>query len=127
MRVVMRALYFDVDAHEIQSLMRQYGLEGGKIDYQKFLEIMTNKINDVDPVEEIAKAFDIFVKDKRDSGEKRITSRDLQIISKEMCDGYSMKEIDAMITEFYPNRDPEKEGINYEEFFELMEGVLPQK
>ena len=44
-----------------------------------------------------------------------------------MCDGLSMKEIDAMITEFYPDRDPEKEGINFEEFYQLMEGLLPQK
>ena len=88
---------------------------------------MTFKIGAQDPMEELKKAFDIFVtKDRGESGEKRIKSADLEIISKEMCDGLDHHEIDAMITEFYPERDPLKEGISFEEFSELMSNLLPK-
>ena len=49
----MRALGFDVKKQEVLAIMRDYDRDGaGQIEYPDFLEIMTTKISERDPVEE---------------------------------------------------------------------------
>tara|TARA_B110000305_G_C19110687_1_gene479604 strand:+ start:237 stop:470 length:234 start_codon:yes stop_codon:yes gene_type:complete len=77
----MRALGFDVKKKEVLDLMREYDRDGqGQIEYQDFQEIMTMKINDRDPIEEISKAFKLF--DEDNTG--RISLRNLRRIAREM-------------------------------------------
>ena len=94
--------------------MREYDREGsGQIEYPDFLEIMTTKINERDPIEEISKAFKLF--DEDSTG--RISLRNLRRIAREMQENLSDDELQAMIDEFDKDGDGE---INEAEFLAIM-------
>ena len=110
----MRALGFDVKKQEVLNLMREYDREGaGQIEYPDFLEIMTTKISERDPIEEISKAFKLF--DEDNTG--RISLRNLRRIAREMQENLSDDELQAMIDEFDKDGDGE---INEAEFLAIM-------
>ena len=114
LKVCMRALGFDVKKQEVLNLMREYDREGsGQIEYPDFLEIMTIKINDRDPIEEISKAFKLF--DEDNTG--KISLRNLRRIAREMQENLSDDELQAMIDEFDKDGDGE---INEAEFLAIM-------
>ena len=110
----MRALGFDVKKQEVLNLMREYDREGsGQIEYPDFLEIMTTKISERDPIEEISKAFKLF--DEDNTG--RVSLRNLRRIAREMQENLSDDELQAMIDEFDKDGDGE---INEAEFLSIM-------
>lgn len=110
----MRALGFDVKKQEVLNLMREYDREGtGQIEYPDFLEIMTTKISERDPIEEISKAFKLF--DEDSTG--KISLRNLRRIAREMQENLSDDELQAMIDEFDKDGDGE---INEAEFLAIM-------
>ena len=114
LKVCMRALGFDVKKQEVLNLMREYDREGaGQIEYPDFLEIMTTKISERDPIEEISKAFKLF--DEDNTG--RISLRNLRRIAREMQENLSDDELQAMIDEFDKDGDGE---INEAEFLAIM-------
>merc|ERR1712166_780697 len=114
LKVAMRALGFDVKKQEVLGLMREYDRDGaGQIEYLDFLEIMTTKIADRDPVEEILKAFKLF--DEDNSG--RISLRNLRRVARELGENLSDDELQAMIDEFDKDGDGE---INENEFLGIM-------
>ena len=86
----MRALGFDVKKQEVLGLMREYDRDGsGQIEFPDFLEIMTQKIQDRDPVEEILKAFKLF--DEDNTG--RISLRNLRRVARELGENLSDDEL----------------------------------
>jgi centrin-3 len=100
----MRALGFDVKKQEVLGLMKEYDREGnGAIEYIDFLDIMTHKIQERDPVEEILKAFKLF--DEDNSG--RISLRNLRRVARELGENLSDDELQAMIDEFDKDGDGE--------------------
>lgn len=110
----MRALGFDVKKQEVLNLMREYDREGsGQIEYHDFLEIMTHKISERDPVEEILKAFKLF--DEDNTG--RISLRNLRRVARELGENLSDDELQAMIDEFDKDGDGE---ISEQEFLNIM-------
>ena len=110
----MRALGFDVKKQEVLNLMREFDREqSGQIEYPDFLEIMTTKISERDPIEEISKAFKLF--DEDNTG--RINLRNLRRIAREMQENLSDDELQAMIDEFDKDGDGE---INEAEFLAIM-------
>ena len=110
----MRALGFDVKKAEVLSLMKEYDREGsGQIEYPDFLEIMTTKINERDPVEEILKAFKLF--DEDNTG--RISLRNLRRVARELGENLTDDELQAMIDEFDKDQDGE---ISEQEFLNIM-------
>ena len=114
LKVCMRALGFDVKKQEVLNLMREFDREGaGQIEYPDFLEIMTTKISERDPIEEISKAFKLF--DEDNSG--RISLRNLRRIAREMQENLSDDELQAMIDEFDKDGDGE---ISEAEFLAIM-------
>ena len=114
LKVCMRALGFDVKKQEVLNLMREYDREGsGQIEYPDFLEIMTTKISERDPIEEISKAFKLF--DEDNTG--RINLRNLRRIAREMQENLSDDELQAMIDEVDKDGDGE---INEAEFLAIM-------
>jgi centrin-3 len=114
LKVAMRALGFDVKKQEVHGLMREYDREGaGQIEYPDFLEIMTSKIAERDPVEEILKAFKLF--DEDSTG--RISLRNLRRVARELGENLSDDELQAMIDEFDKDGDGE---INENEFLGIM-------
>jgi centrin-3 len=114
LKVAMRALGFDVKKQEVLHLMKEYDREGsGQIEYHDFLEIMTHKISERDPVEEILKAFKLF--DEDNTG--RITLRNLRRVARELGENLSDDELQAMIDEFDKDGDGE---ISEQEFLGIM-------
>ena len=114
LKVAMRALGFDVKKQEVLNLMKEYDREGaGQIEYHDFLEIMTTKIGERDPVEEILKAFKLF--DEDNTG--KISLRNLRRVARELGENLSDDELQAMIDEFDKDGDGE---INEQEFLNIM-------
>ena len=90
LKVAMRALGFDVKKQEVLNLMKEYDREGaGQIEYHDFLEIMTTKIGERDPVEEILKAFKLF--DEDNTG--KISLRNLRRVARELGENLSDDEL----------------------------------
>jgi centrin-3 len=86
----MRALGFDVKKAEVLELMRDYDRDGaGQIEYVDFLEIMTTKIQERDPVEEILKAFKLF--DEDSTG--KISLKNLRRVARELGENLSDDEL----------------------------------
>jgi centrin-3 len=94
--------------------MKEYDREStGRVEYPDFLEIMTHKIADRNPTEEIYKAFKLF--DDDNSG--YISLKNLRKIAKELGENLSDDELQAMIDEF----DKDADGmISEEEFLNIM-------
>ena len=114
LKVAMRALGFDVKKQEVLAIMRDYDRDGaGQIEYPDFLEIMTTKISERDPVEEIVKAFKLF--DEDSTG--RISLRNLRRVARELGENLSDDELQAMIDEFDKDGDGE---ISENEFLAIM-------
>ena len=100
LKVAMRALGFDVKKAEVLSLMKEYDREGsGQIEYPDFLEIMTTKINERDPVEEILKAFKLF--DEDNTG--RISLRNLRRVAREL--GENLTDDGTVVAEEWTETD----------------------
>ena len=90
LKVAMRALGFDVKKAEVLGLMNEYDRDrSGAIEYIDFLEIMTHKIQERDPVEEILKAFKLF--DEDNSG--RISLRNLRRVARELGENLTDDEL----------------------------------
>lgn len=110
----MRALGFDVKKQEVLRLMKEYDRkETGRIDFQSFQEVMTEKMAERDPAEEIAKAFQLF----DDDGSGRISLKNLRRVARELGEVLSDDELQAMIDEFDKDGDGE---ISSEEFMAIM-------
>jgi hypothetical protein len=61
----MRALGFEPKKEEIKKMIADIDTDGsGTIDFNEFLEMMTAKMSERDPMEEIIKAFRLFDDDE---------------------------------------------------------------
>ena len=136
LKVAMRALGFDVKKPEVLAIMKEYDVENsGQIQFTDFLEIsniyiyiyiyiVTTKINERDPVEEIFKAFKLFDED----GTGRISLRNLRRVARELGENLSDDELQAMIDEFDKDNDGESNYnilsiiyiVNEQEFLNIM-------
>ena len=94
--------------------MREYDRDGsGQIEYPDFLEIMTSKIQERDPVEEILMAFKLFDDDNTGA----ISLKNLRRVARELGENLQDDELQAMIDEF----DKDEDGmINENEFLSIM-------
>ncbi|KAJ8339561.1 hypothetical protein SKAU_G00363470 [Synaphobranchus kaupii] len=116
LKVAMRALGFDVKKADVLKILKDYDREGtGKITFEDFTEVVTDRILDRDPREEILKAFKLF--DDDDSG--KISLRNLRRVARELGENMSDEELRAMIDEFDTDGDGE---ICQEEFISIMTG-----
>eukprot|EP00921_Rhytidocystis_pertsovi_P015920 GHVQ01025189.1.p2 GENE.GHVQ01025189.1~~GHVQ01025189.1.p2 ORF type:complete len:102 (+),score=18.67 GHVQ01025189.1:213-518(+) len=85
----------------------------GTIDFNEFLEMMTQKMSERDPKEEIMKAFRLF--DDDETG--KISFKNLKRVAKELGEVMTDEELQEMIDE--ADRDGDGE-INEEEFMRIM-------
>eukprot|EP00906_Rhabdomonas_costata_P038231 RCo053966 len=114
MKVAMRALGFDVRKEEVLKLMEDVDRENpGQIAMQEFTEIMTDKIAERDPKEEMVKAFHLF----DDDSTGKISLKNLRRVARELGETISDEELQAMIDEFDRDQDGE---INEDEFISIM-------
>ncbi|XP_060752523.1 centrin-3 [Tachysurus vachellii] len=116
LKVAMRALGFEVKKVDVMSILKDFDRGGsGKITYDIFKEVVTDRILDRDPKEEVLKAFKLF--DDDDSG--KISLKNLRRVARELGEDMSDEELRAMIDEFDTDGDGE---ISQEEFVSIMTG-----
>lgn len=110
----MRALGYDVKKAEVLRLMREYDRdESGFIDQSDFTDIVTQKLAERDPMEEIRKAFRLFA----DEDTQKIGLKNMRRVARELGESMSDEELQAMIDEF----DADKDGmISEDEFIAIM-------
>ena len=96
LKVAMRALGFEPKKEEIRKLIADVDTNGsGVIDFPEFLDMMTTKMAERDPREEMIKAFRLF--DDDETG--KITFKNLKRVAKELGENMSDEEIQEMIDE----------------------------
>ncbi|KAK6316186.1 centrin-3-like [Coregonus clupeaformis] len=116
LKVAMRALGFEVKKVDVLKILKDYDREGnGKITFDDFNEVVTDRMLERNPKEEILKAFKLF--DDDDSG--RISMRNLRRVARELGENITDEELRSMIDEFDTDGDGE---INQEEFVSIMTG-----
>lgn len=116
LKVAMRALGFEVKKVDVLKILKDYDREGkGKITFEDFSEVVTDRILDRDPKEEVLKAFKLF--DDDESG--KISLRNLRRVARELGENVTDEELRSMIDEFDADGDGE---INQEEFLSIMTG-----
>lgn len=114
LKVAMRALGFEPNREEIRRLISDIDRSGtGSIEYQDFLELMMHKMGERDPVEEMRKAFRLFIDDESD----KISLRHLKRVAKELGEGMNEDELQEMIEE--ADRDGDGE-ISEDDFIRIM-------
>merc|ERR1712070_781298 len=114
LKVAMRALGFEPKREEIKKLISEVDKDGsGVIDFNEFLDMMTAKMAERDPREEMMKAFRLF--DDDDTG--KISFKNLKRVAKELGENMTDDEIAEMIEE--ADRDGDGE-IGEEEFMRIM-------
>ena len=110
----MRALGFEPKKEEIRKMINDIDTDGrGTIEFPEFLEMMTSKMQERDPKEEMLKAFRLS--DDDETG--KISFRNLKRVAKELGENMSDEEIQEMIDE--ADRDGDGE-INMDEFMRIM-------
>merc|ERR1712072_1462473 len=114
LKVAMRALGFEPKREEIKKLISEVDKDGsGVIDFPEFLDMMTAKMAERDPREEMMKAFRLF--DDDETG--KISFKNLKRVAKELGENMTDDEIQEMIDE--ADRDGDGE-IGEEEFMRIM-------
>ena len=114
LKVAMRALGFEPKKEEVKKMISDVDTDGsGTIGFDDFMALMTAKMAERDPREEIMKAFRLF--DDDETG--KITFKNLKRVAKELGETISDEELQEMIDE--ADRDGDGE-VNEEEFFRIM-------
>merc|ERR1711965_121904 len=114
LKVAMRALGFEPKKEEIRKMIADAYRDGsGVIDFPEFLDMMTTKMAERDPREEMLKAFRLF--DDDETG--KISFKNLKRVAKELGENMTDDEIQEMIDE--ADRDGDGE-IGEEEFMRIM-------
>eukprot|EP01067_Filipodium_phascolosomae_P009464 Filipodium_phascolosomae@DN8475_c0_g1_i1.p1 len=114
LKVAMRALGFEPKKEEVRKMIQDIDKDGsGTINFNEFLEMMTHKMSERDPREEILKAFRLF--DDDETG--KITFKNLKRVAKELGENMTDEELQEMIDE--ADRDGDGE-VNEEDFLRIM-------
>ena len=92
----MRALGFEPKKEEIRKMIADADRDGsGVIDFPEFLDMMTQKMAERDPREEMLKAFRLF--DDDETG--KISFKNLKRVAKELGENMTDEELQEMIDE----------------------------
>ncbi|CAK93968.1 unnamed protein product (macronuclear) [Paramecium tetraurelia] len=114
LKVAMRALGFETKKEEVKQMIKEVDREGkGVIEFPDFLELMTVKMGERDPREEMLKAFRLF----DDDNTGKITLRNLKRVARELGETMTDDELQEMIDE--ADRDGDGE-ISEEDFIRIM-------
>ncbi|EPQ04884.1 centrin-1 [Myotis yumanensis] len=115
LKVAMRALGFEPKKEEMKKMVSEVDKEGtGRISFDDFLAVMTQKMAEKDTKEEILRAFRLF--DDDETG--KISFRNLKRVANELGENLNDEELQEMINE--ADRDGDGE-VNEEEFLRIMQ------
>ncbi|NXC35285.1 CETN1 protein, partial [Campylorhamphus procurvoides] len=114
LKVAMRALGFEPNNEEIEQIISDIDKEGtGRISFDDFLAVMTQKMAEKDSKEEILKAFKLF--DDDDTG--KISLENLRRVAKELGENLTDEELQQMIYQADRNGDGE---VDEQDFLWIM-------
>ncbi|CAH0482943.1 unnamed protein product [Peronospora belbahrii] len=114
-KVAMRALGFEPKKEEMHELIATLNKDSnGTINYADFVTMMTLKMSEKDPHDEIRKAFYLFDTDKTG----KISFHNLKRVAKELGENMTDEELQEMIDEADCDGDGE---INEKEFLRIMQ------
>jgi centrin-1 len=114
LKVAMKALGFEPTKEEIRRMITDVDTEGlGVISFAQFLQMMTKKMEERNPEDEIRKAFRLF----DDDNTGRISFKNLKRVSIELGENLTDEELREMIEEADRDNDGE---VSYEEFVHIM-------
>ncbi|CAO2593192.1 Cetn1, partial [Lemmus lemmus] len=114
LKVAMRALGFEPRKEEMKKMISEVDKEAtGKISFNDFLAVMTQKMAEKDTKEEILKAFRLF--DDDETG--KISFKNLKRVANELGESLTDEELQEMIDE--ADRDGDGE-VNEDEFLKIM-------
>ena len=92
----MRALGFEPKKEEVKKMIAQVDREGkGVIEFTDFMQLMTGKISERDPREEILKAFRLF----DDDSTGKISLKNLKRVARQLGETMTEEELQEMIDE----------------------------
>merc|ERR550525_1749947 len=110
----MRSLGFDTSQDEIDRMIADVDDDGsGEIDFEEFLSMMTKKMLNRDPKEEMKMIFRFF--DDDETG--KISISNLRRVAQEAGERMTDKDLQDMIEEADQDGDGE---VNEEEFFRIL-------
>ncbi|KAI4491629.1 hypothetical protein M0804_003021 [Polistes exclamans] len=114
LKVAMRALGFELKKEELKKLVADYDPDClGKLSFEEFLRIMSVKMLEKDPKEEVLRAFRLF--DDDETG--KISFKNLKRVARELGENLTDEELQEMIDEADKDGDGE---ISQDEFMRIM-------
>lgn len=114
LKIAMRALGFEPKKEELKKLVADFDPDClGKLSFEEFLHIMSVKMLEKDPKEEILRAFRLF--DDDETG--KISFKNLKRVARELGENLTDEELQEMIDEADKDGDGE---ISQEEFMRIM-------
>lgn len=113
-KVVMRAMGFELKKEELMKMINEVDPEGtGKMNFNDFLNLMTQKMFGKDSDEDILKTFKLFDDDETGT----ISLENLKRVSKELGEDMADEELQDMIDSAACSG---KGGVNEEDFLRIM-------
>lgn len=113
---VMRSLGQNPTEAEIRDMIKEVDTDGnGQIEFNEFMKMMQNKMQEVDSDEEIREAFKVFDK----NGDGFISAAELRHVMTNLGEKLTDEEVNEMIKEADLDGDGQ---INYEEFVKMLMG-----
>lgn len=116
LKAAMRALGFDVPKPEVLKILKENDKNGRRLSADAFFNIMSMRIANADPNDELKRAFELFDV----NGRGKIGFTELKQAAQEIGESISDEELRAMIEVFDLNGDGD---IELDEFIAICEGV----
>lgn len=116
LKLTMKAFGFQIKKAELLNLIKSIDndMTDGKITFDEYIEIMTNKFSERNPRDEAIMAFDLFDEEKKG----KINLKNLKKAVKEINENLTENELKAIIEEF----DQDSDGyITKEDFLKILD------
>ncbi|RVE67633.1 hypothetical protein OJAV_G00105200 [Oryzias javanicus] len=115
LKAAIRALGFEPKKEELKKMTANIVKDNSStLDFKEFLRIISQKMKEKDPKEEIIKAFRLF----DDDGTGKISFRNLKRVAKELGETLTDEELQEMIDEADQDGDGE---VSEQEFLQMMQ------
>jgi centrin-3 len=112
LKLTLKAFGFKMKKQEVLNLMQKG--DYGKVGFNEFIDIMTEKFSERDPRDEAVMAFDLFDDEKKG----KINIKNLKKAVKEINENLTENELKAIIEEF----DTDQDGyITKDDFLKIMD------